>query len=251
MSAADKIRVKVRRQDNPGAEPYWEEFEVESRPNMNVIALLQEIRRNPVNVSGRQVAPVAWECSCLEEVCGACTMVINGRVRQACTALIDQIETPVILQPMRKFPVVRDLVVDRSRMFETLKKVHAWVEIDGTHNLGPGPKRSPEEQMEAYEYARCMTCGCCLDACPQVNDRNSFYGAAILAQVRLFNIHPTGRYEKAERLRAIMQPGGIHECGNAQNCVRVCPKKIPLTTVIARLNGDVVVQSIKDFLYGK
>ncbi|HPA44270.1 MAG TPA: succinate dehydrogenase iron-sulfur subunit [bacterium] len=251
MSDADKIRVKIKRQDHPGAEPYWDEFDVEPGPNMNVITLLQEIQRNPIDISGKPVAPVAWECSCLEEVCGACTMVINGHVRQACTALVDHLDKPIILQPMRKFPVVRDLVVDRSRMFETLKKVHAWVEIDGTHDLGPGPRRSPEEQMEAYEYARCMTCGCCLDACPQVNNNNPFYGAAILAQVRLFNIHPTGRYEKAERLRALMLPGGIHECGNAQNCVRVCPKKIPLTTVIARLNGDVVVQSIKDFLYGE
>jgi succinate dehydrogenase / fumarate reductase iron-sulfur subunit len=251
MTAAETVRVKIKRQDRPGAEPYWDEFDVSYYPNMNVITLLQEIQRNPVNVSGRQVPPVEWECSCLEEVCGACTMIINGKVRQACTALVDQIKKPIVLEPMRKFPVVRDLVVDRSRMFEALKRVHAWVDIDGTYDLGPGPRRSPEEQMEAYQYSRCMTCGCCLDACPQVNDRNPFVGAAILAQVRLFNIHPTGKSEKAERLRALMGPGGIHECGNAQNCAQVCPKEIPLVTAIAHLNRDVVVQTVKDFLHGK
>ncbi|MFH1739937.1 MAG: succinate dehydrogenase iron-sulfur subunit [bacterium] len=251
MSAADKIRVKILRQNQPEEQSYWDEFDVAYTPNMNVITLLQEIQRNPVNVSGNQVHPVAWECSCLEEVCGACTMVINGHVRQACTALVDQIDKPIVLEPMRKFPVIRDLVVDRSRMFETLKKVHAWVEIDGTYDLGPGERRAPEDQMEAYEYARCMTCGCCLDACPQVNDANPFFGAAILAQVRLFNIHPTGKYEKATRLRAVMGLGGIHECGNAQNCARVCPKEIPLVTAIARLNRDVIAQSVKDFLFEK
>ena len=219
MNRDTDVRIKIKRQTRPESEPYWDEFNVAYSPGMNVITLLQEIQRNPVTVSGQPVQPVAWECSCLEEVCGACTMVINGTVRQACTALVDQLEQPIRLEPMRKFPVIRDLVVDRSRMFETLKKVFAWVEIDGTHDLGPGARRSQEEQMEAYQYARCMTCGCCLDACPQVNDRNPFFGAAILAQIRLFNIHPVGRFQKAERLRTLMGPGGSYECGNAQKCV--------------------------------
>ena len=64
---------------------------------------------------------MVWECNCLEEVCGACTMIINGRVRQACTALIHKLDQPIVLEPMSKFPVVRDLYVDRSRMFESLK----------------------------------------------------------------------------------------------------------------------------------
>ena len=138
MSSAETIRVKIKRQDRQDSAPYWDEFDVPYSPNMNVITLLQEIQRNPVNASGKKVAPVAWDCCCLEEVCGACTMVINGTVRQACSALVDQLEKPIVLEPMRKFPVVRDLFVDRSRMFEALKRLHAWVEIDGTHDLGPG-----------------------------------------------------------------------------------------------------------------
>lgn len=73
--------------------------------------------------------------NCLEEVCGACSMVINGKPRQSCTALIDQLEQPIRLEPMRTFPVVRDLQVDRSRMFDSLKKVKAWIPIDGTYDL--------------------------------------------------------------------------------------------------------------------
>ncbi len=248
MSAAETVRVKIKRQDKAESAPYWDEFDVQYSPNMNVITLLQEIQRKPVNSSGKAVAPVAWDCSCLEEVCGACTMVINGTVCQACSALVDQLEKPVVLEPMRKFPVVRDLVVDRSRMFEALKRLHAWVEIDGTYDLGPGPRRSPEEQVEAYQYSRCMTCGCCLDACPQVCDNNDFIGAAPIAQVRLFNMHPTGTHDRGERLKAVMGPGGIHECGNAQNCVRVCPKEIPLVRAIARVNREVIGHTVKDFL---
>ncbi len=82
-----------------------------------------EIQRSPTTQGGKTVSPVTWDSNCLEEVCGSCTMVINGKVRQACTALVDNLEKPISLEPMSKFPVVRDLQVNRSRMFENLKKV--------------------------------------------------------------------------------------------------------------------------------
>ncbi len=245
---ADKIEVKIRRQQDGNNLAYWETFHIPYQPNMNVITLLQEIQRNPVNAEGQSTTPVSWDCSCLEEVCGACTMVINGHVQQSCSALVDQLAQPIVLEPMRKFPVIRDLVVDRSRMFEELKKIRAWVDIDGTYDLGPGPKQSPTEQQDMYVYSRCMTCGCCVDACPQYNSLNQFVGPAALGQAYLFNKNPTGQFKKEERLRALMDEGGIHECGNAQNCIRVCPKEIPLTRGIAALNRDTMAQALKDLL---
>ena len=77
--------------------PYDEEFEIPYRPNMNVISALMEIRRNPVNAKGKQTTPITWDMNCLEEVCGACSMVINGKPRQSCTALVDQLEQPIRL----------------------------------------------------------------------------------------------------------------------------------------------------------
>jgi succinate dehydrogenase / fumarate reductase iron-sulfur subunit len=120
-------------------------------------------------------------------------------------------------------------------MFDSLRKVHAWIDIDGTYDLGLGPKVEPEVQSTRYDLSRCMTCGCCLEACPQVNDRSKFIGASALSQVRLFNEHPSGKMHKDVRLEAIMGIGGITDCGNAQNCVQVCPKEIPLTDSIAYL----------------
>ena len=153
----------------------------------------------------------------------------------ACTALIDSLAQPVKLEPLAKFPVVRDLSVDRGSMFESLKRVKAWVPIDGTYDLGPGPRMAESERAYAYELSKCITCGNCLEVCPQVNDRSSFMGAAPISQVALFNRHPTGRMLAAERLDALMGEGGLDECGNAQNCVRACPKSIPLTTSIAEM----------------
>jgi succinate dehydrogenase / fumarate reductase iron-sulfur subunit len=247
MSENKTVKFIITRQDGPNTAPYQEEFEIPYRPNMNVISALMEIRRNPVNAKGQKTTPVAWDMNCLEEVCGACSMVINGKPRQSCSALVDQLEQPVRLAPMSTFPIIRDLQIDRSRMFDSLKKVKAWIPIDGTYDLGPGPRMPEVKRQWAYELAKCMTCGVCLEACPNVNSKTNFIGPFAFNQVRLFNAHPTGEMNKAERLNAFMEDGGLQGCGNSQNCVQSCPKGIPLTTSIAAVNRDATIQSFKNF----
>ena len=120
-------------------------------------------------------------------------------------------------------------------MFESLRRVNGWIPIDGFHALGPGPRVDENERVFAYQLSRCMTCGCCMEGCPQYHDRSPFLGPAILAQVRLFNGHPTGAMIAHKRLGALIAPGGIADCGNAQNCVRLCPKQVPITDAIGEL----------------
>ncbi len=105
------------------------------------------------------------DMNCLEEVCGACSMVINGRARQSCSAIVDQLEQPIRLEPMNTFPVIRDLQVDRSRMFDNLKRMKAWIPIDGTYDLMQHVYQEKKRQT-AYELSKCMTCGVCLEVCP-------------------------------------------------------------------------------------
>jgi succinate dehydrogenase / fumarate reductase iron-sulfur subunit len=242
MSDEKKVRLKVKRQDGPGQGSYWQDFEVPWQPRMNVISALMAIQKRPVTAGGERVTPVVWECVCLEEVCGSCTMIINGRVRQSCSALVDPIigeaHRTIVLEPMTKFPVVRDLVVDRSRMFDDLKRVKAWIDLDGSQALGPGPRQSQQNQEAAYPLSRCMTCGCCLEACPQVSSASDFVGPAAISQVRLFNLHPSGRQHAAARLDTVMGNGGVEGCGKAQNCVEACPKEIPLVDSIAAVGRE-------------
>ena len=235
----ETITLKIKRQDSKITKPYWETFKVPYLSNSNVISCLMQIQSNPVNENGDIVAPVVWDSNCLEEVCGSCTMVINGKVRQSCSALIDKLEKPIILEPMSKFPVVRDLIVDRTRIFHALKNVQAWVTADGYHDLGPGERLSQNHQEVAYKLSECMSCGCCLEACPQFSKENNFLGAAAISQARLFNMHPTAKNIADERLDSLMQEGGIANCGNAQNCVESCPKSIPLTESIAEIGRQV------------
>jgi succinate dehydrogenase / fumarate reductase iron-sulfur subunit len=247
-STGRQIRLKIKRQDGPAELPYWQEFEVPYTPGHNVLSALMELRKNPVDITGKVCEPVVWESNCLEQVCGACSMVVNGRARQGCTALVDKLEQPIVLEPMSKFPVLRDLAVDRTRMFDNLKKIKAWVEIDGSHALGAAPKQDPALANERYKLATCMSCGVCLEVCPQVSVDNKFVGAAIISQVRLFNSHPTGTFKSHERLDALMGEGGISDCGNAQNCVKACPKSIPLTESIAEVGRQVTGRTFKKYL---
>ncbi len=267
------ITVRILRQDGPGQESYWERHQVPYEPELNVISLLQKVAAQARSVDGKQVAPVCWDCNCLEEVCGACTMLVNGKTRQSCSALVDRLlednSNEIELRPMTKFPVIRDLMVDRGRVFQALKKVQAWIPVDTYYDMGPGPRIARKEQEQAYPLSECMSCGCCLEACPQYTKveltqqdgesaedfearkakayDHAFIGAHAISQAVLFNSHPTGKGNADDRVDALTAPGGIQLCGNAQNCVAVCPKHIPLTTSIARAGRAATVRGLKRF----
>ncbi len=244
---AREIHFKIKRQDGPESRPYWAEFKMPYAPAHNVISALMYLREHPVSAAGKKVPPVVWDSYCLEEVCGACSMLVNGVPRQACAALVDDLEQPILLEPFTKFPVLRDLVVDRGKMFDALTTVKAWIPLDGSYDIHRhAPLIAPGEQSIRYLFSRCMTCGCCMEVCPQYHRDSRFVGPAPLGQVKLHNSHPTGEFFKEDRLHALMEEGGIADCGNAQNCVKVCPKDIPLTDAIGELGRQTTIQWFRD-----
>ena len=262
------VRFRIKRCDGPGKPFRWEEFDVPvtsggaGQGTANIISALQWIAENPTTVKGQRTTPIAYDSGCLEEVCGSCTMLVNGAVRQSCSALLDDYAPNdgdvITLEPMTKFPIIRDLAVDRSRFFYHLKEIAGWVPIDGTYDLGKGPREHPDTQQTRYKLSECMTCGCCLEACPQYTlepdeDQwdDAFVGAAVISQARYFNLHETGATLKKRRLDYLSGPGGVNTCGNAQNCVKVCPKEIPLTESIGAVGRELTVHKIKQFFTGK
>lgn len=271
-----QFTVRIERQDHPSKPPYWQSFSFDHEPGLNITSVLQRISANPVTNEGLKVAPVAYESGCLEEVCGSCTMLINGRVRQACSALVDRLlldePTEIELRPMSKFPVVRDLCVDRYRLFRALEKLQCWVSVDGYYDMGSGPKQTSEHQEQDYPLSQCMSCGCCLEACPQFNevvidrrpdesedafekrrdeelDRH-FIGASAMSQAVLMNSSPNGQSLVKRRIEAMIAPGGIQNCGKAGNCQAVCPKDIPLMHSWGRANRAATIHVFKKFFDG-
>ena len=159
-------------------------------------------------------------------------MLINGKPRQACSALVDELEKPIRLEPLNNFRWFATLQVDRYQMFESLKSTKCWIPIDGTYVMATArawpPKSRKRLTRSALHHLRQLP-----GDLPQGQRAHHFVGAAIISQVRLFNMHPTGAMHAGERLEALMGPGGIEDCDNAQNCVKVCPKGIPLTESLA------------------
>ena len=152
MPTHGPVLFKIKRQASPNDKPRWEEFELPWHAGMNVISSMMEIARNPVTRDGKPTTPITYDSNCLEEVCGSCAMLINGKARMACSALVDNLEQPIRLQPLSKFPIIRDLAVDRGVLFENLKRVKAWVPVDGTYDLGSRPRVSMHEQEEAILF---------------------------------------------------------------------------------------------------
>lgn len=147
-----KILLKIHR-GLPGRQ-FWEHFVIDIQPRMNVIAALLMIQKDPVTAEGKKTTPIAWECGCLEEACGGCSMLINGTPRQACSAFVEDIvkithDTTLTLEPLSKFPLVRDLIVDRSLLVETLRSM----------------RNVPEKHPNIRE---CTGCGCCIESDPNV-----------------------------------------------------------------------------------
>lgn len=249
MNIPKSFILKIYRGE-PGNQ-YWEYFELPFHKGENVISALMEIEKNPINMEGHKVNPIVWEQGCLEEVCGSCAILVNGEPRQACTALIlDYIESTqsnvITLAPLTKFPLVRDLMVDRSVMFSNLEKVKGWVdaELEGDNF---GPVVDQKKQSLLYALSMCMTCGCCAEACPQIKQDSDFIGPAAIAQARYFNSYP-GDNQAKERLKVLRDAGGISGCGQAHNCVRVCPKKLPLTESISVMGRAVTKATVQEFL---
>lgn len=246
-SESKMIKFQIKRQSRPDAEAYWEEYEIPHKPSLNIVSLLMHQHTYPQTTDGKQSTPACYNANCLEEVCGSCTMVVNGKVRQACSALVDQLEQPIKIEPMTKFPVVRDLMVDRERMFESLKWLKAWSPVSTYNPLGAGPRISEADQQQAYNFSRCMTCGCCLESCPQWSSDEAFIGPQAIAQAVLFNLNPIASAQKEQRVQTLID-NGLNVCGNAQNCAAVCPKEIDLVSAISEANWQATKHVASQFL---
>src|ERR1700739_3588362 len=105
---ANSVIIKIKRQNTPNSKPYWEEFELPYKSGRNVTSALMEIAANPVTRDGKKTTPITYDSNCLEEVCGSCAMLVNGKARMACSALPGNLVQPVTIEPMTKFPIVRD-----------------------------------------------------------------------------------------------------------------------------------------------
>lgn len=243
-----KLTVRVLRQDGPGLRETrrWENFEVALRSAMTVADVLREIEDHPVNQRGNWVAPVAWDSWCLDETCGACTLLVNGRVQMACGTSVSDVvrgRSALVLEPLSKFPVVRDLVVDRSSYGESLRRMGIW-------SVGEPNSGSTSDVNDRLDLGRCTHCGACLEACPEYGDQSDYVGAAVVNQARLAQLSSGSPARRTALTEAMMTPGGISDCGKAQVCAEVCPANVPLVDSLQRVARSTTKRMLFNWLLG-
>lgn len=192
------------------------------------------------DLQGNPAEPVQWECSCLQKRCGACAMVINGRPGLACDVRLGSLrpkrgQRRVRLEPLRKFPVVADLVVDRSVLFRNLAEMELWFSRE---EEAAGADMGEQASETAYQASRCLQCGCCLEVCPNFVPGEGFFGmAAAVPAARLLAALPEG---ERQRLSAHYRERVYEGCGKSLSCVDICPAGIPADELMARSNAAAV-----------
>lgn len=233
------MKIKVLRQVAPNSESYWESFNADVPGETSVAALLDHINFNDdiVDESGKPTTRIGWECSCLQGVCGSCAMVINGTPSLACETFVKDLlkdfdKGVITIRPLQKFPVIHDLVIDRSSIFENLKKTSMYI---GQYNPSKNQKQSKKNKEFEHQYtvAKCLKCGLCLEVCPNYTSGENFYGALFANDCYMVSARNT---EKASQVKKQYAQHFASGCSKALSCVDVCPMNIPTIASMAKMN---------------
>lgn len=225
--ACGVIQIEIERRRPQETKSYRQIFAYEPQSDADTVATaLNELnaREDLRDIGGQPAGEIRWECSCLQKKCGACAMRINGHPALACDMPLRGIRGRVVLEPLRKFPVVTDLIVDRTQMQENLRQMHVWFQEpavlhEKTVNIG-------------YEATRCLQCGLCLEVCPNFDPEGRFAGmAGAMPLTRLLAEMPESQKKESAKVYRDRVYGG---CGKSLACHDVCPAEIPMDELLAQ-----------------
>ena len=225
--------LDILRRDGRDTKPYRQSFRYEtSDETATVAAALTALNDMPglQDLTGQPAGPVRWECSCMQKKCGACAMVIDGIPRLACDVKLTACGSTIRLEPLKKFPVIADLLVDRSVMQDNLKALRLWMEDNAD--------MKSRAMDVAYDASRCLQCGCCLEVCPNFYAGGSFTGmASAVPFSRLLAELPASQQKEAARLYTRRFYNG---CGKSLSCRNICPAGINVERLLVKSNAAAV-----------
>jgi succinate dehydrogenase / fumarate reductase iron-sulfur subunit len=196
-----------------------------------------------VSVKEKQDHTLSMRYSCNMGICGSCGMVINGKPRLACETNVFSLGTPTIhVGPMEAHPILRDLVTDFDEFFDKHRSVKPWLVREDTEEKFKAEREYPQSRSQVdnfLDFAQCIKCGLCVDACPVSNTNPHFVGPQALAQAYRYNSDSRDQGEK-ERLDSLDRLDGVWGCEFAGACSEVCPKGVDPALTIQRLKIDIM-----------
>ena len=224
-----EIRLDVLRRSSPDEESYIQSIIYKiNNENATVATMLTDINNDPaqLDTEGHLVTEIRWEHSCLQRKCGACAMVINGVPGLACNSRLLDYKDIIRLEPLKKFPLIADLMVDRSILRENLKTIGAWLESDA--------ELKERDTPLAFEASRCLQCGCCLEVCPNFYFGGEFEGMA--AMVPVSRLITSLSSEEKDRILRAYRKHIYSGCGKSLSCRNICPAGLDIDRLLVRSN---------------
>jgi fumarate reductase iron-sulfur subunit len=223
--------------------PYFDDFEIPYRDDMVVLDALNDIKDD---IDGS----LTYRWSCRMGVCGSCGMMVNGEPRLTCAVFLrDFSPGPVVVEPLRYFPVIRDLVVDISSFLEKLKLVKPWILREEEKPLAEGEYLQTPEQVDLYkQFSMCINCMLCYAACPVFGLDDDFIGPAAIALAHRYNLD--SRDQGREERRAIIGvEWGAWDCTFVGECSVACPKHVDPAVAIQRTKLDLATTALKSVVW--
>ena len=204
------------------------------------------------HVKDRLDGTLSYRWSCRMGVCGSCGMMVNGEPKLTCaTFLADYAPGPVRIEPLRNFPVIRDLIVDMGDFMRKLATVKPWIVREEEKPLSAGEYRQTPEELDDYkQYSMCINCMLCYSACPVYGLDPNFIGPAAIALAQRYNLD--NRDEgAAERVAVLSEHAGIWGCTFVGECTKVCPKNVDPAGAIQRYKLTAAVETVRAFFMPK
>ena len=207
-----KVKIKI--------DGDYQIFDYDGDINISVITLLERLDW-----------PIEYSCSCLQGICGACAMVINSEPKLACKTFLNEEKMvtqydQITIEPLSKFPLIKDLKVDRSVLFDAMTDCELWLENDAEYN--------PKDLDFEYEMSLCLMCGCCTEVCPNYK-LGDFVGTPVAVSAsKLVNQESDKQHLK--KMKKKYKKRFFSHCVKSISCEDVCPMEIPTQRAISKMN---------------
>jgi fumarate reductase iron-sulfur subunit len=240
---AEQIAIEVTRfSPERDKTPTVQSFDVPLRKEWVVLDALNYVKDK---VDGS----LSFRWSCRMGVCGSCGMMVNGEPKLTCaTFLTDYAPGPVRVEPLKNFPVMRDLIVEITDFLEKLSRVKPWLIREKEKAPSEGEYLQSPEQLESYrQFSMCINCLLCYAACPVYGLDPLFAGPAALALAQRYNMDSRDE-GKSERLDILSQHDGIWGCTFVGDCTRVCPKHVDPAGAIQQYKLTATQEWVKSLL---
>jgi fumarate reductase iron-sulfur subunit len=240
---ADRITLQVARyRPEQDAAPTFDEYEVPCPRDWVVLDALNHVK-------DRLDGTLSYRWSCRMGVCGSCGMTVNGEPKLTCaTFLTDYAPGPIRVEPLKNFPVIRDLIVDIGDFMRKLTTVKPWIVREQEKPIAEGEYLQTPQELEAFKpFSMCINCMLCYAACPIYSLDPKFIGPAAIALAQRYNLDSRDQGAK-ERLEVLSAHEGIWGCTFVGECTKVCPKNVDPAGAIQRYKLEAALDWVKGFV---